>query len=218
MHNAQRFPRMATLVLTLSACSPSPSNQKHPVDQPPAPGTDECCDYQSGGTSRIHTYTCCNPHFGSCGDTTFQGGATTNSYCTDGAPTGGGTLTGCYSMPTHCDETMCNAATACQSYCSGFALNRAICWNWTTCFSGCMSNQVMYASCTRPSAPSGFFEVALDGGTTCSSSSCSGSASCASGDCTDPTCSDAGAAFDEAFGPLAASNCSCPDGYDLVSP
>jgi hypothetical protein len=200
---------------------------------PPSPGVDQCCDYQNGGTSGIHTYTCCNPHFGTCATTSFQGGSTNGDYCDDdGNPTGGGTLWGtCYAMPSQCDESMCKGATACQSYCSGFLPNRAICWSWTRCFRRCMANQVSYGQCTRPSrtavdSPSA---AAIDAwsttigsgsGGSCVSDACSGAASCADGDCVEPACSsDPDNEFGSGDGSGSGSDsCSCTDGYELVEP
>jgi hypothetical protein len=204
---------------------------------PPSPGVDQCCDYQNGGTSGIHTYTCCNPHFGTCATTSFQGGSTSGDYCDDdGNPTGGGTLWGsCYAMPSQCDESMCKGATACQTYCSGFLRNRAICWSWTRCFRRCMANQVNYNQCTRPSArisdpaaafdePSGAAGLVGTGsgtgsgsgsGGSCVDDACSGSASCDDGDCAEPTCS--GSEYGDGSG-SGSDSCSCPDGYELVEP
>jgi hypothetical protein len=200
---------------------PAPGGNAIPAQAaPPSPGVDQCCDYQNGGTSNIHTYTCCNPHAGTCATTSFQGGSTSNDYCDDdGNPTGGGTLWGtCYAMPSQCDESMCNGATACQTYCSRFLLNRAICWSWTRCFRRCMGNQVNYGQCTRAaaSASSPFAVRALVGsgsGGSCVGDACSDSASCEDDDCAEPICTGSGDGYGS-----GSESCSCPAGYDLVEP
>ena len=103
-----------------------------------------CSQFDHGGTSGVHFYTCCNncndPGDKSCGGTAYQGGgATRNDYCSGcgaNSGVGGGRVTYRYSCGSCSQQTVCKAK--CDNAWNGIvSAFPGLCWKWSECFRAC---------------------------------------------------------------------------------
>lgn len=101
-----------------------------------------CTQYDHGGVSKVHFYTCCNncndPGDQSCDGTVYQGGGTTgNEYCSRcgvNSPEGGGRIT----YRFNCGS--CSRQRECEKICDENWFSKTIpglCPKWSGCFRGC---------------------------------------------------------------------------------
>jgi len=106
----------------------------------PSPAAGTCQEYDCGGTSGVHYYTCCNncegpgPH---PADSPEYDGASDGNYCgACGANIGGGCTNG--------DPYTCGGVagqTACNTFCNECAITfMGACWNWSLCFEYCCAD------------------------------------------------------------------------------
>ncbi len=99
-----------------------------------------CTQYDHGGVSSIHFFTCCdnrNDNDVSCAGTTYQGGGSTDAYCGNNglsSSLGGGRITYRFNCVN------CAQQTACEAKCDAVWPNKNIpgfCPKWAGCFRGC---------------------------------------------------------------------------------
>jgi hypothetical protein len=101
-----------------------------------SPGSNQCCNYNWGGTSGVHYYTCCNVP-GLPTNITYQN-ASCGNYCGDngsGGTTGNGTQTSCYAVADPKIVGACNAQ--CGTGRSLLCQLPGGCWTFTGCFKKC---------------------------------------------------------------------------------
>lgn len=126
------------------------------------PGIDErsnlpsyCTQYDHGGTSGIHYYTCCNnckDADKTCSGATYQGGGSSDQYCGScgtNSELGGGRIT----YRFNCGS--CTAQTMCEQICDkkflGVLANvRGFCPRWSGCFRGCCLKHVQMQTDPQP--------------------------------------------------------------------
>mmetsp|Transcript_19270 Transcript_19270/g.47269 ORF Transcript_19270/g.47269 Transcript_19270/m.47269 type:complete len:203 (-) Transcript_19270:667-1275(-) len=97
----------------------------------------QCQDYNWGGDTGVHFYTCCNNEDGSACQGVEYDGASDGQYCgSDGADTGDGSTMGpAYSCGG------CDGQTKCKDWCDGNAISfPGMCWNWQDCFRRCCAD------------------------------------------------------------------------------
>ena len=101
-----------------------------------------CTQWDHGGTSGIHFYSCCNncnDNDPSCDRQTYQGGGSTEDYCGqcgNNSPLGGGRITYRYNCVS------CTQQNECKRKCNDlwFGLTETLpglCPKWLGCFRGC---------------------------------------------------------------------------------
>ena len=107
-----------------------------------------CTQYDHGGTSRVHFYTCCNncndPGDQSCAGTVYQGGGTTgNDYCGRcgvNSPAGGGRITYRFNCGSCSQQRECE--TKCDEIWYGATKTiPGLCPKWSGCFRGCCTEK-----------------------------------------------------------------------------
>ena len=101
-----------------------------------------CTQYDHGGTSNIHFYTCCNncdDSDTSCRGNTYQGGGSTGAYCGDcglNSPLGGGRITYRFNCVSCAQQRACE--TRCDKEFLGLTSSiPGLCPRWSGCFRGC---------------------------------------------------------------------------------
>ena len=116
--------------------------QYWPPEDPRKSKPSYCTQYDNGGTSGVHFFTCCNncaDSDSSCDGGTYQGGGRTDAYCGKcgvNSPLGGGRIT----YRFNCDS--CTQQRECERMCNSewFGLTKVIpglCPRWAGCFRGC---------------------------------------------------------------------------------
>ena len=99
-----------------------------------------CTQFDHGGVSGIHFYTCCNScndADSSCNSNTYQGGASTDNYCSTcgrNSAQGGGRITYRFNCVS------CDQQTICENTCNKNWLSKnvpGLCPKWSGCFRGC---------------------------------------------------------------------------------
>lgn len=101
-----------------------------------------CTQYDHGGVSGVHFFTCCNncnDNDQQCTGTTYQGGGSTDNYCGQcglSSQSGGGRITYRFNCVN------CGVQAACRSRCNDeFAgltkITPGLCPRWAGCFRGC---------------------------------------------------------------------------------
>ncbi len=109
----------------------------------PPPPYEPCTNYNRGGSSGVHYYTCCNNcPGGTTNSGTYQGGST-GAYCgACGANTGGGTAFATYSCGGKTNQD------ACKNSCNAIAPTApGSCWDWDDCFTQCCGIQTSGPVC-----------------------------------------------------------------------
>lgn len=118
--------------------------QYWPVEDSRSNEPSYCTQYDHGGKSGVHFYTCCNncndPGDRSCAGTVYQGGGTTgNAYCEtcgEHSTSGGGRITYRFSCGSCSQQTVCE--TICDNKWLGFPKKiPGLCPLWAGCFRGC---------------------------------------------------------------------------------
>ncbi|XP_064388487.1 uncharacterized protein LOC135336562 [Halichondria panicea] len=104
-----------------------------------------CTQYDHGGQSSLHFFTCCDNsndmNDQTCVGTTYQGGGSTDSYCGQNGlsnPSGGGRIT----YRFNCGN--CDNQDACKSRCDKNWLSKNIpglCPKYSACFRGCCAQK-----------------------------------------------------------------------------
>mmetsp|Transcript_19450 Transcript_19450/g.29238 ORF Transcript_19450/g.29238 Transcript_19450/m.29238 type:complete len:243 (+) Transcript_19450:369-1097(+) len=97
------------------------------------PPAGKCQEYDCGGSSGVHYYTCCNFGRGAADGIEYDG-ASDGDYCGDnGKNKGGGCKNG---KPFECRGAA--GAKECKDWCDENAITfPGACWNWTDCFDHC---------------------------------------------------------------------------------
>lgn len=127
------------------------------VDQP-----SYCTQYDHGGESGVHFFTCCNncnDNDRHCAGTSYQGGGSTDPYCGQcglSSPSGGGRITYRFKCVN------CDVQEACRRRCNDeflslLKITPGLCPRWAGCFRGCcLENQGSGVRGKRQSNPTQF--------------------------------------------------------------
>ena len=101
-----------------------------------------CTQYDHGGTSGVHFFTCCNncaDNDSSCDGDTYDGGGSTSAYCGQcgvNSPLGGGRITYRFNCVNCTQQRECERM--CDSEWCGFPEDiPGLCPRWAGCFRGC---------------------------------------------------------------------------------
>ena len=105
-------------------------------------GCSTCTRYTYGGTSGVHSYTCCNNcddknKDKSCDSTTYHGGRSSNDYCGScGVPSGGGREGSTFDCGSCSQQQYCGSK--CDTTWGGAMKNiPGLCGAYSTCFQNC---------------------------------------------------------------------------------
>lgn len=117
--------------------------QYWPQDDPRTNQPSFCTQFDNGGRSNVHFYTCCNncnDLDSSCDTETYQGGGSTDAYCSScgqNSQLGGGRATYRFNCVSCTQQRTCERE--CSSGFGGFITRNtpSLCPRWSGCFRGC---------------------------------------------------------------------------------
>ena len=103
-----------------------------------------CTQYDHGGTSTVHFYTCCNNCIGEadryCDRHVYHGGGSSGDYCSacgQNSLLGGGRITYRFNCVSCSQQAYCEST--CSTSMGGYFTSTipGLCWAWSACFRGC---------------------------------------------------------------------------------